>query len=278
MRSTLRQRLTATAAIVLLASAAVACSLARPQDALTWQVVLQVSATEANRDEAVRQTVEILRRRLNAFGVYRSEVQARGDRVLVKLSEVPDRERLKKIITARGRLELVAIVSPSSPAPVQTYDSKEEATASLGGTVPANRRVLRYFNRNEPTAGQAGADDQPARWVVVESPAIVDGSELRSAAAMQGRIRADEYLIQFSLKPEGAQKFGAWTGANINRYLGVVLNDEVKSTAYIKSQIFDLGEINGRFTKQSAEDLALVLQSGALPVPVRVVEEGGNST
>jgi len=79
-------------------------------------------------------------------------------------------------------------------------------------------------------------------------------------------------LISFSLAPEGAQKFGAWTGAHIKDYLGVVLNGEVKSIVYIKSQISDQGEISGRFTKESAEDLALILRSGALPAPVKIVE------
>jgi len=55
--------------------------------------------------------------------------------------------------------------------------------------------------------------------------------------------------------------------------MGVVLNDEVKSIAYIKSQIFDQGEISGRFTKESAEDLALTLRSGALPAPIEYQEE-----
>jgi hypothetical protein len=75
------------------------------------------------------------------------------------------------------------------------------------------------------------------------------------------------------LKKAGAAKFGSWTAANINQYIGVVLNDEVKSIAFIKSQIFDEGEISGRFTKYSAEDLALVLRAGALPAPVRLIEE-----
>ncbi len=75
------------------------------------------------------------------------------------------------------------------------------------------------------------------------------------------------------MKKNGAEKFGAWTGANVDEYLGVVLNDEVKSIAFIKGQIFDSGEITGRFTRQSAEDLALVFKSGALPVPVTIVEE-----
>ncbi len=55
--------------------------------------------------------------------------------------------------------------------------------------------------------------------------------------------------------------------------VAVVLNDEVRSIAYIRSQISDQGVINGRFTKQSAEDLALVLKSGGLPTPVKIVDE-----
>jgi len=80
----------------------------------------------------------------------------------------------------------------------------------------------------------------------------------------------------FTLSPSGAEKFAAWTGSHINAYIRVVLNDEVKSIAYIKSQIYDQGEISGRYTKQSAEDLALVLRSGALPARVKVIEEGPN--
>ena len=136
------------------------------------------------------------------------------------------------------------------------------------------RRVLPYQERNEPTtAGDTSNAQKEKKWVVVETPAIVDGSELRNASAVQSRAGADDYQITFSLKPAGADKFGTWTGANINEYMGVVLNDEVKSIAYIKSQIFDSGEISGRFTKQSAEDLALTLRSGALPAPIEYQEE-----
>jgi hypothetical protein len=52
--------------------------------------------------------------------------------------------------------------------------------------------------------------------------------------------------------------------------------NEVKSIAYIKSQITDTGQITGRFTKESAEDLSLMLSSGPLPAPVKIVEEGSN--
>jgi preprotein translocase subunit SecD len=56
----------------------------------------------------------------------------------------------------------------------------------------------------------------------------------------------------------------------------VVLNGKVKSIAFIRSRIYDQGEISGRFTKEAAEDLALILRSGALPAPVKIVEEGAN--
>ncbi len=113
--------------------------------------------------------------------------------------------------------------------------------------------MLPYSERDEPAAGDAQATTDAApkekKWVVVEYPAVVDGSELRNASAVQGQGGGDTYQIAFALKPAGAEKFGAWTGANINEYMGVVLNDEVKSIAFIKSQICDQGEISGRFTK-----------------------------
>jgi preprotein translocase subunit SecD len=101
----------------------------------------------------------------------------------------------------------------------------------------------------------------------------VDGSELRTATAASRGGATDDFVIQFSLKKVGADKFGPWTGSHVNEYMGVVLNDEVKSIAYIKGQIFDSGEITGRFTKQSSEDLALTLRSGALPARIQYQEE-----
>jgi len=238
--------------------------------------VLEIDAAVPDRELAVKQTVTVIERRLDGAGVYNFEVLAQGTpangRILVNLPDVSDRERLMRLITAGGRLELTAVVSPPSPSPVQTYNTKEDAAASLGRTVPANRCVLPYSERSEPTT----ASGQPTKWVVVESPAIVDGSELRDASAVQAYADSEDYRIAFTLRAEGAEKFGSWTGAHINDYIGVVLNGEIKSIAFIKSQITDQGEIAGRFTKQSAEDLALTLRSGALPAPVKIVEEGAS--
>ena len=246
---------------------------------IVW--TLPAATQAALAEQATEQAKRIIESRLDAVGVAEPLVQRHGSQtshqILVQMPGIHDPERVKQLLKAESKLELVHVVSPPSPQSVQTYNTEEEAKASLGGTVPANRRVLPYAERNEPTSAtdQAATDQtqKQKKWVVVESPAVVDGSELRNASATQSRAGADDYQIAFALKPTGADKFGAWTGANINEYMGIVLNDEVKSIAYIKSQISDQGQIDGRFTKQSAEDLALTLRSGALPAPIEYMEE-----
>ncbi len=245
---------------------------------IVW--TLPASAQANLAEQATQQAQRIIESRLDAVGVAEPLVQRHGSQashqILVQMPGIHDPERVKEILKADSKLELVHVIGPSSPAPIQTYNTEEEAKASVGPTMPANRRVVQYAERDEPTAagGQAATDAQKLKkWVVIESPAVVDGSELRNAAAVQAQGGGDTYSISFSLKPVGSQKFGAWTAAHINDYMGVVLNNEVKSIAYIKSAISDSGEISGRFTKQSADDLVLTLRSGALPAPIEYMEE-----
>jgi preprotein translocase subunit SecD len=245
---------------------------------IVW--TLPVSAQANLAEQATQQAQRIIESRLDAVGVAEPLVQRHGSQashqILVQMPGIHDPERVKEILKADSKLELVHVIGPSSPAPIQTYNTEEEAKASVGPTMPANRRVVPYAERDEPTAagGQAATDAQKLKkWVVIESPAVVDGSELRNAAAVQAQGGGDTYSISFSLKPVGSQKFGAWTAAHINDYMGVVLNNEVKSIAYIKSAISDSGEISGRFTKQSADDLVLTLRSGALPASIEYMEE-----
>ncbi|HKR60798.1 MAG TPA: protein translocase subunit SecD [Pyrinomonadaceae bacterium] len=251
-------------------------SVSKSGNTITW--TLTAAAQRALAEQATEQAHKIILSRLEGVGVAEPLVARHGaqgaHQILVQMPGIQDPERVKQLLKADSNLLMVHVMGPPSPSPVQTYNSQQEAEQSLGGTVPANRRVFPYAERNEPTtAGQAAETPKDKKWVVVEWPAIVEGSELRNAAATQARGGAEDYQIAFSFKPTGAEKFGAWTGANINQYMGVLLNDEVKSIAYIKSQIFDQGEITGRFTKQSAEDLALTLRSGALPAKIEYQEE-----
>jgi preprotein translocase subunit SecD len=248
-------------------------------NSITWTLGAQAAKTLSR--QAVDQAYNIIQSRINALGVTEPELAHRGStdshELLLQMPGVQDPERVKNLLKAESRLYLVHVVSPPSPAPIQKYSTEQEALASLGGTVPANRKVLPYAERDEPTNAtttETTADqNKPKSYVVVEMPAIIEGDQLRDAKAVSQTGSPNDFQIMFSLKPAGAEKFGQWTGANINEYMGVVLNDEVKSIAYIKSQITDSGEISGRFTQKSAEDLALTLRSGALPAPIEYLEE-----
>jgi preprotein translocase subunit SecD len=245
---------------------------------VTW--TLPQGAQRTLSDQAVDQAYRIVESRINAVGVAEPTLQRHGgqgsNQILLQMPGIQDPERIKKLIAGESRLELMKVVSAPNPAPMQTYPTEEAAKASLGGQA-ANRRVLPYSERDEPTAaGETTTPDpnRPTQWVVVETPAVVDGSELRSADAAQGSGGGDSnYEIDFTLKPSGAEKFGAWTGANVGAYMAVVLNDKVESAPFIKSQITDRGQITGNFTEQSAKDLALTLRSGALPAPLVYLEE-----
>ncbi len=242
---------------------------------ITWS--LPVQAQETLKRQAVDQALKIIESRINMFGVKEPTLQRHGaessGQILLQMPGVDDPERVKDLIGKDSNLMLMKIVSAPNPQPVTTYPTKEAAEQSLGGTVPPNRKILPYSDREEPTAGATADPNAPKQFVVVEYPAIVDGSELREASAISRTGSDRDYQISFSLKPGGATKFGDWTGKNIGNYMAVALNDEVKSAAYIKSQIFDQGQIDGRFTKNSAEDLALTLKSGALPAKIEYQEE-----
>lgn len=244
-------------------------------DTITW--TLPTQAQNRLKDQAVEQALKIIESRINAFGVKEPTLQRAGSsdsgQILLQMPGVDDPERIKKLIGAESRLLLMKVVSPSSPSPLQTYPTREAALQSLGGVVPANRKVLPYKDRDETAQPNQTPPADATRFVVVETPAIIDGSELRDAAAVSRTGGNSDYQITFAFKPAGAQIFGDWTGKNINAYMAVVLNDEVKSAAFIKSQIFDSGEISGRFTKATADDLALTLKSGALPASVEYQEE-----
>ena len=242
-------------------------------NAITWTLPSNVQTVLKN--QAVEQALKIIESRINAFGVKEPTLQRHGaessGQILLQMPGVDDPERVKKLIGDDAQLSLMKVVSPASPSPVATYPTEEAARQSLGGTVPPNRKILPYQERdNSATPGQ---NTNPRSFVVVEVPPVVDGSELRTADAVSRTGNESDYQISFALKPAGAAKFGEWTSQNINNYMAVVLNNEVKSIAFIKSRIDDQGEISGQFTKATADDLALTLRSGALPAKIEYQEE-----
>ncbi|MDQ6788248.1 MAG: protein translocase subunit SecD [Acidobacteriota bacterium] len=244
---------------------------------ITWSLPVQVQTRL--KEQATDQAMKIIDSRINAFGVKEPTLQKQGrsdsGQILLQMPGVENPERVKNLVGETSHLSLMKIVSPPNPTPVQTYPSEQAALQSVGGSLPPNRKIYPFTERDQtpPNANGQNPQDKPKQFVIVETPAVVDGSDLRDANAVSRTGSNADYQISFSFKPAGAQKFGDWTGKNIGNYMAVVLNNEVKSAAYIKSQIFDAGEISGRFTKTTADDLALTLKSGALPASIEYQEE-----
>src|ERR1041385_7462627 len=151
---------------------------------LSWTMTSAAERTLANN--ATTQALNIIESRINALGITEPTLQTHGaetsHQILLQMPGVQDPERVKEVLRGESRLELVHVVGPPSPQPYTTYPTEAEAIASLhsAGTVPPNRKVLPYQERNDTTADKN--QPKPKQWVVVEIPAIIDGSELRNAS------------------------------------------------------------------------------------------------
>ena len=156
----MHNKLNTTVAILLFTSVALACSSLPSTRSSGWHLTLEIDAPAGDREALVNRTVSVIESRLNALGISNAHVQTQGapgnGRILVSLPDVPDRERLKSIIISEGRLELTAIISPPSPALVQTYDTQKDAAASLVERASPEPPWSRSTNRPLPAAQPAG--------------------------------------------------------------------------------------------------------------------------
>jgi preprotein translocase subunit SecD len=212
------------------------------------------------RQETVDQAIRTIERRVNELGVAEPIVARHGgqEQILVQLPGVSDVARAKEIIRSTALLELKEVVQ--GPA-----STREQLLQATGGSVPSDAEVL----SGVPDT-RAGAGAGVLYYLVKRTP-VVSGRDLRNA-----RPSLDENnrpAVSFSLKSEGAARFGTWTGANIGRYLAIVLDGRIESAPVIEGRITDEGRIAGNFTQQEAADLALKLRSGALPASLTYLEE-----
>jgi preprotein translocase subunit SecD len=230
-----------------------------PQDEGGILLVIAVKADGGQPEQSVVRTIAVIEARCNQMGVYCKLQRDGGEQITLRVSGGLTPERVKNILLSYG-LEMRAVASRLYPAPLDSYATREEAEAAAS----ADKDVLSY---NEAAAGDSV---NKKKFIVVERTPVITGEDIRDAHASQV---SDNYDVVFSLRPEGAAKLQAWTRANINRYIGVVLNKEARSVAHIRSEISDTGVITGRYTREQAEDIAHVLKTGNLPAPVEVLRE-----
>jgi preprotein translocase subunit SecD len=211
--------------------------------------------------DAVTQARTTIERRINELGVTEPTIAIQGsnkDELMVQLPGIDNVQHAKDLIGRTGTLELDLV--ESGP-----MGNREDLLKPYNGQEPANMKVVRGV--------QGGAAGEPPSTVfyLLRRPPIVTGSDLRNA-----RPTLDENgqpAVSFSLKTEGARKFGTATGANIGRQLAIVLEDNVHSAPRIDDRIGAEGRIHGGFTQQEAQDLSLILRSGALPARLDYLQE-----
>lgn len=221
--------------------------------------VFTVNATEPGlRDRltrAVGQSIEIIRRRVDQLGNTEPVIQRQGaDRILVQVPGEKDPQRLKNIIGTTAKLEF-RLVDQSMPV--------EQA---LAGRAPADSIVL-YEEVKEN-----GRVVQQIPYLI-QRRVIVTGEDLVDAQAAFNAQQA-EWVVNFRFNSSGGRKFAQVTQENVNRPFAIVLDNKVISAPVIREPILGgSGQISGRFTADSAANLALLLRAGALPAPLTVVEE-----
>jgi preprotein translocase subunit SecD len=232
----------------------------RSQSGADYTFRLKPNVVNQLREETVNQALQTIERRVNELGVAEPVVarHSGNDQILVQLPGVSDVNRAKEIIRSTALLELKLVEQGPFP-------DEASARQAFGNNVPPDIQIL-----PGQSEGTAGAPPSTVYYAVRRVSAVT-GRDLRNA-----RPTLDENnrpAVSFSLNAEGARKFGAFTQANINRQLAIVLDGRIYSAPNIQSRIDSEGRITGTFTQQEAQDLGLVLRSGALPASLTYLEE-----
>jgi preprotein translocase subunit SecD len=226
-----------------------------------WTLTFEANIERMIRDLAVRQALETIRNRVDQFGVAEPVIQRQGlesDRILIQLPGVDDPARVKEIISNTAFLEWKEVVS--GPAP-----DRQSLLAAHGGLVPSDSEVVPGDLRG-PTGEVIGR-----QFYLLRKAAIVSGRELRNARRGQGQF--GEAVVNFYLVPAAGEKFGEFTESHIGEPAAIVLDGKVITAPSIRSRITDEGYIEGGFTIEGADDLALKLRAGALPASITYLEE-----
>ncbi|HTZ75446.1 MAG TPA: protein translocase subunit SecD [Candidatus Aquilonibacter sp.] len=223
------------------------------------------TAIAALRSKTMEDALETITRRIDALGLTEPTVQFTGrapDEIIVELPGEGDPARAKSVISEGGQLELTLLSDP------QPYASEAEALAAHNGVLPAGTEILPGL----PNAGGQSTSTSTA-YFVVDRAAIVTGKDLEDASPAPSTTYPGQYDVNFVLSNAGAGRFGPFTEENVGKYLAIVLDGKVQEYAVIKSRIDNNGMIEGNFSQQDAQDLSLVLKSGALPAPIKYIAE-----
>ena len=222
-----------------------------------WRLTLVLDSKEAEytKKRAVDQALEVIRNRVDQFGVSEPEITLQGiDRILIQLPGIRDAQRAINLIGRTALLEFKLV------------DEEGDVDAALKGNIPEGDIIL-YQRSVDPATG--GVRKIPH---LLKEKTLMTGEVLKDA-----RVSIDtqfnEPYVSLEFDEIGAKLFEQITGQNVKKRLAIILDDNVYSAPVIQERIAGgRAQITGRFDMKEAGDLAIVLRAGALPAPVKMIE------
>lgn len=236
-------------------------------------LVLKISDREAARikDSAVDQALETIRNRIDQFGVSEPTIHRQGDNeIVVQLPGVKDPRRAIELVgkTAQLEFKLVDDESPIAaqlPQAVQPGD-EDKVLGQFADKIPDGDEILFEKKVNRETGAAIKIP------VLLKKQAALTGNLLSEAKVSLGTQRAEPY-VSISFNTEGAKLFDEVTGANVKKRLAIILDNTIYSAPVIQERISGgNAQITGSFSMEEAKDLSIVLKAGALPAPLKMLQ------
>src|SRR5579871_2898407 len=204
--------------------------------------------------QIVNQSIEVVRRRIDALGTREPTIQQQGDdRILVQVPGLKNPEELKRVLSTTAKMTFRLV----------------DMTGNVQAALPPQNRVppddeLLYEQ------DKAGNNTQA---YLIQRRVMVSGDRLEQAGSGFDP-RGGQPVVNFRFDTRGAREFGDVTKANVNKLFAIVLDNKVISAPNIQEPILGgQGQISGNFTVETANDLAILLNAGALPAALSVIEE-----
>jgi len=225
-------------------------------DILTMEIDLPDSDADQIKKMATEQALETIRNRIDQFGVSEPDIRSQGEkRILIQLPGIKDTGRAKALIGKTALLEF------------KLLDETHDLNEALNGNIPPESEVL------------YGINEDPATQRVIKTPYLIKKRTLLTGANLtNARVEIDsqynEPYVSIDFDKKGGRDFERITEANVKKRLAIVLDNKVDSAPVIQEKISGgKARITGHFTMEEARDLAIALRAGALPAPVRILEE-----
>ena len=246
-------------------------NLTSKKDDLTLTFSLPDTETARIKDSATDQALETIRNRIDAFGVSEPIIQRQGaNEIIIQLPGVKDPKRAIELIgkTAQLKFQLVDDDSPVAaelPAGI-SVGQEETVIAAFASKITADDEI--QFQRvTKPETGET-----IKKPYLLKKESLLTG-DLLTEARVSIDSRYNEPYVSIMFNQIGAQLFADVTGKYVKKRLAIILDNNVYSAPVIQEKISGgNAQITGSFSMEEAKDLAIILRAGALPAPVKMLQ------